>query len=383
MDGRFIIPVEPASGNSDVVVVEVQQEGSQPLDVRLVGCEGESPYVTHIKHRNLGKLRNKFKGSDDEWEQILSHFLLHRSPGNAKIISDVHLVYTLKNDTIELSFRQHVKGIKVTLGDISLPKDEEVELLPLDWSRISAQNHLRTLQELAMLKSSASSEHDTTSKLRAQLDDFIKTKGETEKEMLQQFMELLNEKKRKIRDQSRVLASAKVDETKGKTLGVGYLLLHGADSGVATAVKATRETTKPRKAAASRASKRKAASKAPEPEPEPASEAEPMEVDGANVEEQDESGSGAATPDRLSDEETEDEGGDIAASAQNTPGKTSESARSQSVAQLLRDAPEEAVTIPPRRELPFGRPATRSKTPAKQPTLPVADDNDDETEDEL
>ena len=47
MDARFIVPVEPASGNGDVVVVEVCQEGPQPLDVRLVGCEGESPYVTH------------------------------------------------------------------------------------------------------------------------------------------------------------------------------------------------------------------------------------------------------------------------------------------------------------------------------------------------
>jgi hypothetical protein len=49
MDRRHIVPVEPASGDGDVVVVQVQQKGSHPLDVRLVGCEGESPYVTQSK----------------------------------------------------------------------------------------------------------------------------------------------------------------------------------------------------------------------------------------------------------------------------------------------------------------------------------------------
>lgn len=49
MRGRYIIPVEPAAGDGEVVVVEVQQQGQHPLDVRLVGCEGESPYVTSSK----------------------------------------------------------------------------------------------------------------------------------------------------------------------------------------------------------------------------------------------------------------------------------------------------------------------------------------------
>jgi methionyl-tRNA synthetase len=70
---------------------------------------------------------------------------------------------------------------------------------------------------LTDLKARFSSEQDTIAKLNAQLDDFIKTKNETDSAVLQQFMELLNEKKRKIRDQSRLLAGAKVDETAGKS----------------------------------------------------------------------------------------------------------------------------------------------------------------------
>ena len=52
MQARHIVPVDPAD-HGDVVVVEVLQEGSHPLDVRLVGCEGESPYVTTSKIASL------------------------------------------------------------------------------------------------------------------------------------------------------------------------------------------------------------------------------------------------------------------------------------------------------------------------------------------
>lgn len=75
---------------------------------------------------------------------------------------------------------------------------------------------MRSLKELAGVKAQASSEQDTIAKLSAQLDDLIQTKSETESAMLQQFMELLNEKKRKIRDQNRLLARAKVDKDTGE-----------------------------------------------------------------------------------------------------------------------------------------------------------------------
>ena len=47
---RRIVPVEPASGRGELVVIEVQQQqGAHPLDVRLVGCEGENPYMVQSK----------------------------------------------------------------------------------------------------------------------------------------------------------------------------------------------------------------------------------------------------------------------------------------------------------------------------------------------
>jgi septal ring factor EnvC (AmiA/AmiB activator) len=97
-----------------------------------------------------------------------------------------------------------------------LPRDDDFEFNPFEWAQASAKAHAETLKELAELKTRANSEQDTIAKLNAQLDDFIKTKNETETVMVQQFMELLNEKKRKIRDQSRLLATAKVDDSVGK-----------------------------------------------------------------------------------------------------------------------------------------------------------------------
>jgi septal ring factor EnvC (AmiA/AmiB activator) len=105
---------------------------------------------------------------------------------------------------------------QITLGEIVLRKDEDFEFNPFEWAQASAKAHAHTLQEMANLKARVSSEQDTIKKLNAQLDDFIKTKNETETAMLQKFMELLNEKKRKIRDQSRLLAGAKVDKATGR-----------------------------------------------------------------------------------------------------------------------------------------------------------------------
>ena len=102
-----------------------------------------------------------------------------------------------------------------------MSRDDEFEFNPFEWAQVSAQAHSQTLRELAEVRARIDSEKETIKKLRAQLDDFIETKNEVETAMLQQFMELLNEKKRKIRDQSRLLAGAKVDKNTGT-----YVLPH-------------------------------------------------------------------------------------------------------------------------------------------------------------
>lgn len=68
-----------------------------------------------VQHHNLGKLKHKYKGTDEEWANILSYFLLQRQPdqGHDAILDGVRIVYTIKKASLELSIRQDVQSIKV------------------------------------------------------------------------------------------------------------------------------------------------------------------------------------------------------------------------------------------------------------------------------
>ena len=60
-------------------------------------------------------MRLKFKGTDDEWAAILSHFLLMKPPEKeeAHLLHGVSMVYALSKGALEISFRQDVQTIKV------------------------------------------------------------------------------------------------------------------------------------------------------------------------------------------------------------------------------------------------------------------------------
>lgn len=58
---------------------------------------------------------------------------------------------------------------------------------------------------------------DTIAKLSQQLADLMEAKSQHENQLLANFTQLLNEKKLKIRNQQRLLASATADPTKGET----------------------------------------------------------------------------------------------------------------------------------------------------------------------
>jgi hypothetical protein len=76
--------------------------------------------VFAVKQRDIKKWQHKFKGSDAEWEVILSHFLLQTQPEgeDAAILDGVRMVSTIKNDQIQITIRQDVQGIKVNMPAI-------------------------------------------------------------------------------------------------------------------------------------------------------------------------------------------------------------------------------------------------------------------------
>lgn len=288
MAARRILPVEPAAAPGVTVVVEVQQHGIHPLDVRLVGCEGENPYVTTLEHRNLGKWKHKFNGSDSEWATLLSCLLLQTPPQEAHVslLHGVCLLYTLKPHQLELSIRRDVGDIKVTLGAIHLPRDDEFEFNPFEWAQASAVAHAQTQQQLADMKMGIAREQDTIAQLQAQLHDLIQAKREAEMAMLQQFMVLLNAKKRKIRDQSRILSREHVDHD------------------TAPPVPLARAAGTSRKATASSSTKRKASAHTTTAQVKAVSDDESMDLDTGKEEDLGEYDDGTripATPDRTDD----------------------------------------------------------------------------------
>ena len=266
----------------------------------------------------------------------------------------------------------------------------QFEFNPFEWSQVSARAHALTLSEVGDLKSSLKSKQVIIDKLNSQLEDFIKTKNEVETVMLQQFMELLNEKKRKIRDQSRLLAGAKVI----KDTGASHPMYSGFLSKMifaASAVQSARDDTRTRKAGPSRASKRKAYVKetigtgTPEAAlPELGSNSDQMEVDKTKAGGvKDDSDLGITTPEQTSDDEIEDDGLD--GPSLSVPQAQEESSMmvksSTDVAQASKEVPSQIVDIPPRRQLPFGRPSARNKPLVKK--LVTAEDSETEDDDEL
>lgn len=89
------------------------------------------------------------------------------------------------------------------------------ELIELfDWCALSAQTANEAKEALASTTAKASKLEESVRELKAQLDELVAAKEADESELLEKFRDLLNEKKVKIRQQQKLLASASVEPEK-------------------------------------------------------------------------------------------------------------------------------------------------------------------------
>jgi DNA double-strand break repair and V(D)J recombination protein XRCC4 len=108
-------------------------------------------------------------------------------------------------------------GSQQRLGTIGLKQTNNEDIADLfEWACIASDAATDAKYEITALRSELEEQKATVSKLNQQLEDLIKAKAEHENALLQKFTELLNSKKLKIRDQQRLLATAKVDPRAGK-----------------------------------------------------------------------------------------------------------------------------------------------------------------------
>lgn len=244
--------------------------------------------------------------------------------------------------------------MKQRLGEISIVIAKKAEYNILDWCAtavdVAAESKNAAINATVKIEALEA----TIADLKRQLDELIMAKAEDETSLLSKFRDLLNEKKVKIREQQKVIASsAAMTDT-------------SASSGLQTGQNSTQDGT--HSAGKSRAGKRKAQDSAVKEEDESSYEGfEPMEVErekaGSDPEDTDREAETDATASTASDGEEAQDSEPSAAPKQPVPQK----AKSKS-------------QPPAPRSLPFAK----AKPQPAAPKAPVGGaDSETESDDEL
>lgn len=342
---------------SAFVLVQVTPKGSKPLDLKLVGTEGEAPYVASLKHDRVVSLRVKnCPASEDEWQSILEA-LFQQEP-----VPDIQATATVQSDkNISITVRKEIQGITQRLGAVTLNYDPDEAIELFEWCGAAAESSAANKQAVADLTVKSADSEAAVAQLQSQLEELLRAKDEDETALLRKFRDLLNEKKVKIREQQQVLASTTFNASMpGQSQRAESVEVKVEETEV-------KQPKKPvRKAGKSRASKRKAPTSKPVEESEE-EDVQPMEVDIKQEPEDTDPGHTTEATASVSGDD-EDDTGVLSSSSQQRAG--SESAAPQE------DAPPQVSQPPPRRELPF---ALRKKS-AKPAPPPAGSDTDSDDE---
>ncbi|KAF7872479.1 hypothetical protein EAF04_003400 [Stromatinia cepivora] len=342
-----------ATNQDEVFLLHVESAGSRPLDVKLIGTDGELVFAVSLKHSKISTLKAKNSPyTDEEWTLLLSSILLHEPPkeeGNVTRGVEIHA--KVEKKAMTLVIQKVIEGIRQRLGAIKLDETEEEEISLFDWCALATKSADSSKDELEALRIKYSEQQETLEKLNENFRELNKRKSDHENQLLEKFSLMFNEKKLKVRDQQRLLAGAKVDPEKVE------------------AVQNTR-SGKPRTACASRSGKRKAGKEVQAESSDSDDAFEKMDVDKNQDENDtaDESDQPEIQTPEHSDEET-------AAEDEEAPHPKSHHPKSKYIVQdesdeEMQPAPKPTETtkvaeLPAKRELPFAKKS--APVPAPEP----------------
>ncbi|KAM0427039.1 hypothetical protein ACHAPT_007937 [Fusarium lateritium] len=347
---------------STFVLVQVTPKGSKPLDLKLVGTEGEAPYVASCKVVSL-RVKN-CPASEDEWQSILEA-LFQQEP-----VPDIQATATVQSDkSISITIRKEIQGITQRLGALTLNYDPDEAIELFEWCGVAVETSAASKQAVADLTVKSSESEAAVAQLQSQLEELIKAKDEDETALLRKFRDLLNEKKVKIREHQQVLASTSFNASMPGHSQPSPSVEPKVEEPQVKQPRAkqsrVKQPKKPaRQAGKSRASKRKApASKRVEESEE--EDVEPMDVD--IKQEPDDTDPGNTTEATASvSSDGEDEAGALSSSSQQKA--VSDSAPREKT-------PPQDSQPPPRRALPFA--LRKSAKPAPPPAGSDTDSDDE------
>ncbi|KAE8375878.1 hypothetical protein BDV26DRAFT_266802 [Aspergillus bertholletiae] len=203
------------------VLVHVTRTGSSLVDLSITATEGENPYTGTVRLSHLNGFRSKnYKGNDEEWTQIVSYVFGQLDKSVAVKLCDIESsasvisVSDTEDKELVITIRKRVQTITQRLGSISLKQDDQQAIQLFDWAGIATVRASTLENRFTSLLSRYRSAEDTIRQLNRQLEQFVSAKAQHEEQLIANFVQLLNEKKLKIRNQQRLLASAKVDREK-------------------------------------------------------------------------------------------------------------------------------------------------------------------------
>ncbi|EDN09761.1 predicted protein [Histoplasma mississippiense (nom. inval.)] len=230
MTKETILRIQRSDSLGDFVLVKVARSGRSELDLTLVATEGEAPYwglakfaniIDLVKSTQIDKLRAKnYQGTVDEWAGILAYALGQKQPASVpeEHKAGLEIAATVKQNEddesekeIVVTLRKRIDTITQRLGTISLKQDDDQAIQLFDWTGLAVTRADELEEGLASLTAKYDAVETTINKLNSQLQELIKVKSEHDDQLIAKFAQLLNEKKLKIRNQQRLLASAKID----------------------------------------------------------------------------------------------------------------------------------------------------------------------------
>ncbi|KAF4126428.1 DNA double-strand break repair and V(D)J recombination protein XRCC4 [Geosmithia morbida] len=357
--------------DSQYVLLYVDPNGPNPLDVKIQATEGEAEYGATCEHRSHCQVRQNAIDSlmvkncpvsAPEWQQIVENLFRQEQP------ADIQAVATVTPDSsMSIVVRRSTRGVIQRLGSFTLPAVPGGELNVLDWCA-TAVDAAAESKHAAMEETQRVRQMETeVANLKRQLEELIQAKDEDETALFLKFRDLLNEKKVKIREQQKIIAST-------NAAGV-----HGDEKSESPSEAPASQTALPersRKAGRSRDAKRKAAA-TPVPDEEEVEESpEPMDVEKVKSEPEETDSGGETEATESADSSEEDPEGE-----EEAPGKTIDRGPSTPSAKRP-EPPKKASAQPPaKRSLPFVK--SKSKPQAAPRPITAGADDDTDSDDEL
>ncbi|KAL6832424.1 hypothetical protein V8C40DRAFT_234953 [Trichoderma camerunense] len=351
MAASRVIKLPRDDDESTYALIQVIQKGSKPLDVKLVGTEGEAPYVTSLKHDRVASLQvPNCPVSESEWQAILQSLF------SLQPFADIQATASIESETsLSITVRKRVQGITQRLGSIELKHDENEGIELFKWCAETTDALAQSNVALAEAAAHAKELETTVKELKTQLDELITSKEDDETALLLKFRDLLNEKKVKIREQQKILAAGPIQSSQQASQRLPPL-----------------DSQPSRTPAPSRPRKRKV--QAAEPSKNEPEEDE-MEVDKIKIEPQDSEQEETAedTASGGSDDDDDDDGGDDSDTRNEKAGSGADS--SSGPAPKVQPPPKKSAEQPPApRSLPFAKKATPAKAPAAEEETESDDD---------